>query len=110
MRVFDTHTHVGVALHNGRRYTGDQLLADMDRCGVDRSLVIPFPMVEDYRAAHDEIGKAVRSHPDRVLGAACLNPFVSESSFREEVRRCAREFGFGVLKGNKLLYESAILA
>jgi predicted TIM-barrel fold metal-dependent hydrolase len=98
MRVFDTHTHVGVALHSGRRYTADQLLADMDRYGVDRSLVIPFPMVEDYRAAHDEIGKAVRSHPDRLIGAACLNPFVSESSFRDEVRRCAQEFGFGVLK------------
>jgi len=63
MRIFDTHTHVGVALHSGRRYTADQLLTDMDLVGVDRSLVIPFPMVEDYRAAHDEIGRAVHSHP-----------------------------------------------
>ena len=98
MKIFDTHTHVGVAQHSGRRYSADQLLADMDRCGVDRSLVIPFPMVEDYRATHDEIRKAVRSHPDRLAGAACLNPFVPESKFRDEVRRCAQEFGFGALK------------
>jgi predicted TIM-barrel fold metal-dependent hydrolase len=98
IHIFDTHTHVGVAQHSGRRYTADQLLADMDRFGVDRSLVIPFPMVEDYRAAHDEIGRAVRGHPDRLTGAACLNPFVPEPAFRGEVRRCAQEFGFGVLK------------
>ena len=44
-RIFDTHTHVGTARHSGRRYTADQLLADMDRWGVDRSLVIPYPVV-----------------------------------------------------------------
>jgi len=98
MQIFDTHTHMGVAQHSGRRYSADEVLADMDRYGVDRSLMIPFPMVEDYRATLDEIGKAIRSHPDRLKGAACLNPFVPESTFRDEVRRCAQEFGFGVLK------------
>jgi predicted TIM-barrel fold metal-dependent hydrolase len=97
-KIFDAHTHVGTALHSGRRYSADQLLADMDRLGIDRSLVIPFPMVEDYRATHDEIGAAVRSHPDRLAGAACLNPFVPEPLFRDEVRRCAQEFGFRVMK------------
>ncbi|HTM50628.1 MAG TPA: amidohydrolase family protein [Bryobacteraceae bacterium] len=97
-RIYDTHTHLGLAQHSGRSCSADQMLACMDRCGVDRSLAIPFPMVEDYRAMHDLIGAAVRAHPDRLSGAACLNPFIPQPAFRGEVRRCAQEFGFRVLK------------
>jgi predicted TIM-barrel fold metal-dependent hydrolase len=96
--IYDTHTHIGVARHSGRRFSADELLRSMDHAGVDRSMVIPFPVVEDYRAAHDEIGRAVREHPDRFSGAACLYPFVPEAEFRGEVKRCAEEFGFRALK------------
>jgi predicted TIM-barrel fold metal-dependent hydrolase len=97
-RVFDAHTHIGRALHSGRRYSAVDLLRDMDRAGVDRSLVIPFPVVEDHRAAHDEIGRAVRAHRDRLTGAACLPAWIREDRFREEVRRCCEQYGFRALK------------
>jgi len=97
-RLFDTHTHVGTARHSGRSLRADELLAFMDRFGVDRSVVIPFPVVEDYRATHDEIGRAVAAHPDRLVGAACLYPFIPEQEFRREVRRCAQDLGFRALK------------
>ncbi|MDX2031154.1 MAG: amidohydrolase family protein [Blastocatellia bacterium] len=97
-RIFDTHTHIGYGLHHGRRYTADNLLTAMDRHGVDRSVVIPFPVVEDYRAAHDEIGRAVKAHPDRLTGAACIYPYVGADLYRDEVRRCVEEFGFRALK------------
>jgi predicted TIM-barrel fold metal-dependent hydrolase len=96
--IFDTHTHIGIARHSGRAYSADQMLLAMDRFGVDRSLLIPFPVVDDYRAAHDEIARAIRAHPDRFSGAACLYPFVPEEEFRGEVRRCAEELGFCALK------------
>ena len=96
--VWDTHTHIGRARHSGRCYTGDELLEAMDRHGVDHSLVIPFPVVQDYRASHDEIGAAVRASGGRLVGAACLNPFVPETEFRDEVRRCREVHGFRVLK------------
>ena len=97
-RVFDTHTHIGTARHSGRRYSADELLRDMDRAGIDRSLVIPWPVVADSRAAHDEIGRAVQAHADRLCGAACLYPYIPEAEFRAEVRRCREEYGFRVLK------------
>ncbi|RPJ55789.1 MAG: hypothetical protein EHM24_30985 [Acidobacteria bacterium] len=97
-RVFATHAHLGIARHSGRRYSAEEMLRDMDRAGVDRTLAIPFPVVDDYRAAHDEIGGAVRAHPDRLVGAACLNPFIPEAAFLSEVRRCAEEYGFRALK------------
>lgn len=96
--LYDTHTHIGLARHSGRRQTADQLLREMDRCGVDKSVVIPFPVVEDYTAAHEEIGAAVAAYPDRLVGAACLTPFIPEQTFRDEVRRCREVHGFRALK------------
>lgn len=97
-RIFDTHTHMGTARHSGRRYSADDMLRDMDRAGIDRSLVIPWPVVEDTRAAHDEIARAVRAHPDRLDGVACLYPYIPEAEFRDEVRRCRETLGFRALK------------
>ena len=97
-RIFDSHTHLGTARHCGRKYTADELLRDMDRFGVDRSLAIPYPVVEDHREAHDEIGAAVLAHPDRLCGAACINPFLPERSVREEIGRCREQFGFTAVK------------
>ena len=96
--LYDTHTHIGTARHSGRTFSADAMLRTMDRFGVDRSMLIPFPVVEDCRAAHDEIARAVRAHPDRFAGAACQDPFVPEAEFRDEIRRCAEELGFRALK------------
>ncbi len=97
-RIYDTHTHIGTARHSGRVQTADQLLAAMDRFGVDRSVAIPFPVVEDYRAQHDEIGRAALAHPDRLVGACCIPPFIAETDFADEVRRCVERWGFRALK------------
>ena len=36
--------------------------------------------------------------PTRFVGAACLDPFIGEAEFRQEVRRCREEYGFRALK------------
>lgn len=97
-RIWDTHTHLGEALHSGRSQSADDLLRVMDREGIDRAVCIPFPVVTDYRATHDLIADAVRSHPDRFTGTVCLNPFVPRAQFETEVRRCADELGFRAIK------------
>jgi uncharacterized protein len=97
-RIYDAHSHLGVARHSGRRQTADDLLRTMDRTGIDRALLIPFPVVENYRAAHDGIAAAMRAHPDRFSGAACIDPFIPEPDFHTEVRRCAENLGFRTLK------------
>jgi len=97
-RLYDAHTHAGIAAHSGRRCAPADLLREMDRCGVDRALVIPFPVVDDMRAAHDLIGAAKRQHPDRFTGAACYTPAFSKESFRDEVRRCREVHDFRAVK------------
>ncbi len=96
--IFDTHTHIGEARHSGRSVTADALLRDMDAHGIDRSVVIPFPVVEDYRRQHDIIGHAVRLHSGRLVGVACLSPFLPQAEFRDEIRRCREQYGFQALK------------
>jgi predicted TIM-barrel fold metal-dependent hydrolase len=96
--IYDTHAHLGVARHSGRRHDAEDLLRLMDRAGIDRALLIPFPVVENYRAAHDGIAGAMHAYPDRFSGAACIDPFLPESDFRAEVRRCACDLGFRALK------------
>lgn len=96
--IFDTHAHLGAGKHNGRTHTPDDLLRVMDSHGIDRALVFPFPLVHDYRADHDLIGEAIRSHPDRFSGAVCLNPLNGEQEFREEVLRCREKYGFCAIK------------
>jgi uncharacterized protein len=97
-RIFDSHTHIGRGLHSGRVQTAEDLLREMDRFGVDRALAIPFPVVEDHQQAHDEIAAAMRAHPGRLSGAACVNPFVPRQFFLDEVRRCVEELGFVAMK------------
>ncbi|NOT60495.1 MAG: amidohydrolase [Acidobacteria bacterium] len=97
-QIFDTHTHIGYGLHHGRRTTADELLRAMDAFGVDRSLAIPYPVVADHRAAHDEIAQACKAHPDRFTGAACLYPYLPRDVFLDELKRCVEELGFRALK------------
>ncbi len=97
-RVFDTHTHLGRARHSGRVTTAADMLRSMDHSGIDRALLIPFPVVADYHREHDQIGAALQAHPDRFCGAACLDPFVPEEKYREEVKRCRETYGFCALK------------
>lgn len=97
-RLYDTHAHIGTARHSGRRQDPEMVLRAMDKAGVDRAVLIPFPVVEDFRREHDLIGAAVRSYPERFTGAACVDPFIKEDEFRDEVRRCAEVLGLRALK------------
>lgn len=96
--IFDAHTHLGDALHSGRSCSADRMLAQMAGSGIDRSLLIPFPVVEDYRKQHDVIAAAVHAYPGRFAGAVCLNPFLPRQEFLDEVRRCVEELGFCGIK------------
>jgi predicted TIM-barrel fold metal-dependent hydrolase len=95
-RIFDAHAHIGSALHSGRRVTAEQMLRHMDSAGVDRALLIPYPVVANFRAEHDEIAAAVRQWPDRFCGTACMPHY--DAAFRDEIRRCSEELGLVALK------------
>ncbi len=96
--VFDSHTHLGIAAHSGRVMHVDAMLAHMDAHGVERSLLIPWPAVHSESEAHNEIAHAVKAHPDRFSGAACLHPFQPREQFLAELRRAVETLGLRALK------------
>lgn len=96
--IYDTHAHLGSARHSGRRHKAEDLLRAMDGAGVDRALLIPFPVVDDHRREHDEVAAAVRAHPDRFAGCACLPPYLPDEEFQGELRRCVETLGLRALK------------
>ncbi|HYO82724.1 MAG TPA: amidohydrolase family protein, partial [Bryobacteraceae bacterium] len=97
-RVWDTHTHLGDALHSGRSMPAEVLLRLMDDEGIERALAIPFPVVASHRASHDLIAEACRTWPDRFTGCACIHPHIPLEEFHNELARCVEVLGFRALK------------
>lgn len=108
MSVFDAHTHLGKSLVSGKVISEDGLLAVCEQHGVDGALVFPFPIVADYRQAHDLVADFCARHPGFV-GGACLNPLVGEETYVAEVERCMRDLGFVANKFHPMCYSMSPL-
>jgi predicted TIM-barrel fold metal-dependent hydrolase len=70
--------------------TVEDLIGEMDRAGVDRSVTFGFGWADSglLRANHDYVLHAVHRYPDRLTGFACVNP--ADTAFAErEIDRCA---------------------
>jgi predicted TIM-barrel fold metal-dependent hydrolase len=72
-----------------------ELIAAMDRSGVDRAVVFGFPWrsAERFRRHNDYVMQAVATHPERLIGLACFDVMHPEAP--AETRRCLA----GGLKG-----------
>jgi predicted TIM-barrel fold metal-dependent hydrolase len=79
----------------------DDLIADMDSSGVERTLLMggPTECWWDFRqcgfAPNERVAEAVRAHPDRLLGNVYLDP--REASCRDSLHRFL-DLGFRAVK------------
>jgi predicted TIM-barrel fold metal-dependent hydrolase len=101
MSIIDAHCSIG----QGRyiRQMAEELLAKMDRAGIDQAVVGP---AHEYitvfkREGNDEVLVAVRCHPDRFVGFATVNPWYGLRAV-EELRR-AQDVGLRGLTLNSSL-------
>ena len=71
-----------------RLVDADQLVAEMDAQGVDKSVTFGFPWhhPEYFRENNDHVMAAVRRYPDRLVGLCCLDVFAGGAA--AEVERC----------------------
>jgi len=95
MHIFDAHCHLGRGLSYSVS-TGD-LLREMDRCGVERAIVVPADrqIAVWNREGNDEVIKAARAYPER-FGAFCTaNPWFGEAAL-DELRRAFGEGAAGL--------------
>jgi len=93
-KVIDTHAHLGECCVFGLYSTEEEMLRRMDECGVDATIVQPYPGAKDYLVRHDEIAELCARHPGRFFGLASLSPHVGREIYQREVERCVKELNF----------------
>ena len=107
MEIWDVHVHLGLPYLDElrpdkkvvERGSCERLIEDMNRNNITRSLIFPTASVgRQYEKSNEEVSACVKSHPDKFIGFARVNPRLGEISV-EEVKRAATQLG---LKGLKL--------
>ncbi len=97
--IIDAHVHVGVSTAYNFAATADDLLRLADENGIDRIFVTDFTaLVHDMREGNDTLGKAVRRHPDRILGYVSIPTMNFDNGALEEIDRCVHEYGMRGIK------------
>ena len=88
--IVDAHNHIGK--RKGLTFLVDELLKQMDQFGIDKAVV--FSMTESID--NDYIGQSVKTHSDRLIGFATVNPWSDDAE--DELDRCANDLGLVGLK------------
>ncbi len=106
--IIDAHCYLG---HNpiweaqGMPATmqGKDMIAYMDRGGVDRVLCAPpgVGTADDFAADHERIAQAIADYPDRIYGFARVKPPRGSIAI-DEMRYWLRERGFHAVKFNTI--------
>jgi len=100
--MIDIHTHIG-KLGLGKPLKVNQLLKFMDRNGIEKSIVLPIENPEEtlYYVTTDEVLKACKRHPDRLIPFCNVDPRRGNSSPSTDFYRVIKEYkergckGFG---------------
>jgi predicted TIM-barrel fold metal-dependent hydrolase len=90
--IVDAHVYLGSSLF-GYGQSEDQVLADMDRLGIDRAVLAPVKP-QDYHLgpANRLVADAAQAHPDRFMGLCRVDPWQREAAVAE-ARRGFEELG-----------------
>jgi len=99
--IIDADCHISPTPEGGNSIGTDELLARMDRAGVDRALTwLQPPYLREINEANAYVAQAVKDHPDRILGFGWADPNLGVEKAKNTVRRCVEEYGFSGVKLN----------
>ncbi len=96
--IIDADCHISPTPEGGNSIKTEELLARMDRAGVDKALTwLQPPYLRETDEANTYVARAMKNHPDRILGFGWADPNLGVEKARASVRRCLEEYGlFGV--------------
>lgn len=101
MPIVDADCHISSHKFDGLAMTADELLANMDRAGVDKALIwLKPPYNKDIEPENQAIFDAYSAHRDRFLGFGWTNPRLGFDYARDTVTKCFEEYGFLGIKFN----------
>jgi predicted TIM-barrel fold metal-dependent hydrolase len=109
MRIIDCHAHFGYFSQTRIAFPdAGSMLREMDRAGVERLCISSFLGIgPDARAGNDLVAQAVRSHPDRLLGYATVNPN-RPGEVPGELDRCFSRLGMKAIKLHPAFHDYGI--
>jgi len=96
--LIDAHQHLGDCRIFDAEVAEDAVLDAVERHGLDRALVMPFPGARDPAAVHDRIAAMTRASGGRVRGIVNLSPHRDQAAYAAEAERCVSGLGFVALK------------
>lgn len=105
MKWIDADTHIS-SEKTSIRISAEQLVEQMDRIGISRSLVWLHPNQRededcDFEAQNRYIYESSQRYPDRLLPVGWVNPRVYDfSQIQEQILRQTGEYGFQGIKMN----------
>jgi predicted TIM-barrel fold metal-dependent hydrolase len=77
----------------GEDFPVELLLSEMDKGGIQMTVIQGHAPNSGVLSANDELAAIVREHPDRLAAFAGVNPFEGKKA-AEELERCVKELGF----------------
>ncbi|CAG0967267.1 MAG: amidohydrolase family protein [Candidatus Methanoperedens sp.] len=95
--IIDAHNHAGGPDRgDGKRQSAEEIVAEMDRLGIDRAVIFPFSERTpgtSFSFANNSTAEAINKYPDRLIGFARLDPNFGKKAV-EELRR---DVGIGLV-------------
>jgi predicted TIM-barrel fold metal-dependent hydrolase len=99
--IIDADCHVSSHKFDSLAMTADELIAHMDRAGVEKALVwLKPPYNKDIEPENRAVYEATLKYPDRLLGFGWANPLLGEEATLNTIKRCFEEYGFYGIKFN----------
>ena len=92
--IIDVNAYLGhFAFRRLRHNSASGLLALMDRAGTDRAMVSSASAItyRNPQAGNEEVAAEIRTHRDRLMGVAVLNP--AYAGWRDDLKICLHQFG-----------------
>jgi uncharacterized protein len=99
--IIDADCHISSHKFDQSAITTSELIALMDRAGIDRALVwLKPPYNKEIGPENMAVYKAVRTYPQRLIGFGWVNPLLGSHQTADEIKRCFEEFDLAGIKFN----------
>jgi uncharacterized protein len=99
--IIDADCHISSHRWDALAITASELIAQMDRAGVDKALVwLKPPYDKEIAPENRAVYEAMAAAPDRLLGFGWTNPRLGDQAARDTIKQCFEEYGFYGIKFN----------
>ena len=99
--IVDADCHISSHKFDGLAITAPELIADMDRAGVDQAIIwLKPPYTKDIDPENRAIYEATKAFPGRFLPFGWANPRLGHEHASTTIQRCFEEYGFLGVKFN----------